>query len=270
MDIIARPIITILLAIYHVLFLLHVPYPLGFSIVLLTICIRFVLYPFTKSQLKASKKMQEIAPHIKKLKDKHKGDAKLLQAETMKLYKLHGINPAAGCLPLLIQLPIIWGLYSVLQMIVKIDPHTVVKEVNAKVLYFDWLKLAKPWDTSFFGLPLGQSPSQLLHSAGFLILLVPILTGVFQFIQSKMMMPPKPIEKLIEKEAKKHDDFATAFQSQSMFIFPFMIAFFSYTFSIGLSLYWNTFSIFGIIQQYQVSGWGGLVDLKDLKKKFIK
>src|SRR4030042_5541208 len=105
-QLIVDPIINILLLIYQVLFTLGVPYALGFSIIVLTVIIRFILYPLTTAQLKASKKMQEVAPHISKLKEKHKGDAKMLQAETMRLYKEFGVNPMAGCLPLLIQLPV--------------------------------------------------------------------------------------------------------------------------------------------------------------------
>lgn len=254
------PILNALIAVYQLLTAIHVPFALGFSIIVLTALIRLVLYPFTHSQLKASKKMQELSPHLSKLKDKHKNDAKTLQAETMKLYKEFGVNPAAGCLPLLIQIPIIWGLYSVLSHVVAEGSGKVISDIN-KILYFDFLKLSGTWDTSFFGIPLGQNPAKLF-SVMPLIMLVPILTGVFQFIQSKMMMAPAGKTKQQGgKNEKKKDDFASVFQSQSLYIFPLMIGFFSYNFPIGLSLYWNTFSLFGIIQQYQISGWGGLADL---------
>src|SRR3989338_7754782 len=126
---------------------------------------------------------------------------------------------------------------------------------------------------SLFGFPLGEMPSKLMSTAGPLILLVPILTGVFQFILSKMMIPAKTgvavIEKDIEKKTqidkKDAGDFASAFQTQSLFIFPVMIGFFAFSFPIGLSLYWNTFTIFGIIQQYKITGLGGLGEW--IKKK---
>ena len=71
----------------------------------------------------------------------------------------------------------------------------------------------------------------------------------------------------LTKEVKKEDDFQTAFQTQSLYIFPIMIGFFSFTLPLGLSFYWNTFTIFGIIQQYQVQGFGGLAPwLKKLRK----
>lgn len=253
-----NPTVNVLAAIYHLLIYVHIPAALGFSIILLTVIIRLILYPFTASQLKTSKKMQEIAPKLNKLKDMHKNDAKKLQEETMRLYKEHGVNPAAGCLPLIIQLPLIWGLYNVLQNAVSANAAHVVAFVNT-VAYFPVLRLSKAWDPYFFGLPLAQAPSQLLRVMP-LILLVPVLTGVLQFIQTKMMLPAVEAEEKIKEkvEKKKEDDFQTAFQTQSLYIFPIMIAFFSFTLPVGLSFYWNTFTIFGIIQQYQIQGLGGV------------
>ena len=254
------PILNVLVAVYKALMFVNFPFALGFSIIILTIIIRFILYPLTASQLKASKKMQDLNPHLSRLKEKHKGDAKTLQQETMKLYKEYGVNPAAGCLPVLVQLPIIWGLYSTLQQIVNLKP-----EVINKVVYFDALKITKAWDPNFFGVSLGSNPSHLISTVGPVILLIPLLTAFFQFIQSKMMFSkPKEQGIIVKKdEKKKNDDFASAFQSQSMYIFPLMIGFFSWTFPVGLSLYWNTFTIFGIIQQYRISGLGGLSEWKD-------
>ncbi len=253
------PIINVLLLIYQLFAFFHIPYALGFSIIVLTIIIRLLMYPLMASQLKASKKMQAIAPHISHLKEKHKGDAKKLQEETMRLYKEHGINPAAGCLPMIIQFPLIMALYSVLQTAVSTQQTNIVSHIN-KLVYFDGLKLVKPWDQSFFGIALGQNPSHLISSVP-LIVLVPVVTGLLQFIQSKMMIAPAPANKItqIKEPGKKQDsDFSTVFQSQTLFIFPLMIAYFSYSFPIGLSLYWNTFTLFGILQQYQIAGLGSL------------
>lgn len=255
--IILAPITNLLLAIYQVVEASGVPFGLGFSIILLTLVMRFLLAPLTSQQLKAAQKMQKIAPEVAKLKEKYKGNPQRLQAETMLLYKNQGINPAAGCLPVLFQLPILWGLYSVLQHLVK---ETSVTEIN-KLAYTDWLKLTTLWDTSFFGIPIAKTPSELLPIIGFGIILVPFLTGFSQFIQSKMMIMPKKVEpktKGKKKETKSEPDFATAFQTQTVYIFPFMIGFFSFTFPVGLSLYWITFTVFGIIQQYKIQGAGGL------------
>ncbi len=264
------PILYVLLGIYQILIFLHVPFALGFSIILLTVIIRLVLWPLTGAQLRASHKMQKIAPHLNKLKEKHKNDAKTLQAETMKLYKEHGVNPLAGCLPVIIQLPIIWGLYGLLNDIVKTKADVVLKNINSAI-QLPFLKLKSPMDLSFFGLPLGQAPSHLLTSIGFLILLFPVVTALLQFFQSKMMFGvAKDLQD--KKEEPKKEDFSSAMQTQSLYIFPAMIGFFSYSLPLGMSLYWNTFTIFGIIQQYKVqNGWGGAQEwidkLKNLKFK---
>ena len=129
------PIINLLVLLYHAISFVHIPYALGFAIIALTIVVRLILYPLMASQLKASKKMQELNPHLKNLKEKHKNDAKMLQAETMKLYKEHGVNPAAGCLPVIIQLPLIWALYAALQLIVKPGMVTL-KTINAMLFFW--------------------------------------------------------------------------------------------------------------------------------------
>lgn len=249
------PIINVLVAIYKLLLIAHIPYALGFSIIGLTVVIRLILYPLTSAQLNMSSKMQKVAPHLSKLKERHKGDAKRLQQETMKLYKEHGVNPAAGCLPIIIQLPLIWALYGVLQNVVSLNQNAIVAYIN-KIVYLDILKLSKPWDQSFFGLPLGEHPSSLISVVP-LIVFLPLITALLQFIQSKMMMAPKSAVEQKGTEKKK-DDFASAFQSQSLYIFPVMIGFFSYSLPVGLSLYWNTFTVFGILQQYKIQGLGGL------------
>jgi YidC/Oxa1 family membrane protein insertase len=253
--ILINPILNVMVAIYQLLTSLHVPSALGFSIVLLTIVIRLILYPFMHQSLRQQKKMQQLTPHINKLKEKHKNDAKRLQMEQMALFKEHGVNPAAGCLVMVIQIPILIGLYNVLLKAVK---STSLNDINSRI-YVEGMKLHHLWDTSFFGISLAHTPSQLLPKVGFGILVVAVITGALQLIQSKMMMAPAAA---MPKSDKKKDepDFATAFQTQSMYLLPVMVGFFSFSLPFGLSLYWNTLTIFGIIQQYIISGWGGLVD----------
>ena len=272
--ILINPILNIMVAIYQLLSAMHVPSALGFSIILLTIVIRLILYPLMHQSLRQQKKMQQLTPHINKLKEKHKNDAKRLQMEQMALFKEHGVNPAAGCLVMIIQIPILISLYQVLLGSVCLTAKgarslclPTTGAVNER-LYFDWLKLHHMWNTTFFGLSLGKSPWPLLvQQAGYGILLVAVLTGVLQLIQSRMMMAPASEQPKKEKGKKDEPDFATAFQTQSMYLLPIMVGFFSATLPFGLSLYWNTLTIFGIIQQYLVSGWGGLVDWFPFLKK---
>jgi YidC/Oxa1 family membrane protein insertase len=210
--------------------------------------------------------MQELAPLIADIKDKYKGDSRRIQEEQMKLYREKGINPAAGCLPTLIQLPILLGLYRVLINLVNLSPGETVNYINSIVI--KPLQINAPWDTTFFGIPLGQSPHQMMGTFTAVAIAVPLVTGLFQFIQSKMMFSPAQSAKT---RKAKSDDFSTVFQKQAAYIFPVMIGFFSYNFPFGLSLYWNTFTIFGIIQQYKISGLGGLEQIwqkvKEIQKK---
>lgn len=257
-----NPTTNILVVFYHLLTFLHIPFSLGFSIILLTGVIRLILYPFTASQIRSSYKMQKLTPHVASIKEKHKDDKKRQQEEMMKLYKEHGVNPAAGCLPVLIQLPVIWGLYTVLQEVVKANGAEAIKKIN-EVLYYPGMKLTHPWDTHFFGLSLSAIPSQMIKDNP-LIILVPIVTGILQYVLSKMMLPEdfnknKNKDSLAgNKKGKKNDDFQTAFQTQSVYIFPVMIGFFSFSLPLGLSLYWNTFTVFGILQQYLLVGGGSI------------
>ena len=249
------PITNILVVIYNLLSSIGVPYAFGFSIIALTFLIRLILYPLTASQIRSAVKMHKVSPHMAAIRAKHKGDIKRQQEEIMKLYKEHGVNPAAGCLPVLAQLPVTIALYNTLIKAVSINTATALTKING-ILYFDSLKLQRVWDTSFFGLQLADSPSKIFAQAP-LIVLVPVATGVFQFFLSKMMMP-HPDDAIITPvvKDKKQDDFQTAFQKQSLFLFPAMIGFFSFSLPLGLSLYWNAFTIFGILQQYLVAGPG--------------
>jgi len=252
-----------MVAVYQLLILIHVPSALGFSIIFLTIIIRLILYPLMHQSLRQQKKMQQLTPHINKLKEKHKNDAKRLQMEQMALFKEHGVNPASGCLVMIIQIPILIALYNVLLLVVR---STSIQAINSR-LYFNFLKLNEMWNTNFFGIPLAHTPKDLLGTIGYGIILVSVLTGALQLIQSRMMMSPSADMPKQDKKKTDEPDFATAFQTQSMYILPVMVGFFSFSLPFGLSLYWNTLTIFGIIQQYIISGWGGLVDWLPFLKK---
>lgn len=265
-TILINPMLNLLVALYQLLAYMHIPSALGFAIILITIVIRLLMFPFMHQSLKQQKKMQSLMPKINKIKEKYKTDMQRQQAEMMALYRSEGVNPASGCLFLIIQIPFLIGLYTVLIKAVEVK-H--VNDIN-QVLYLGALKLNHIWDTNFFGLPLGQSPAQLLQTFGPAIFLVCVITGVIQLVQSRMMIQ-KPAEKSVQDKNKKAEpDFAMALQQQMLFIFPVLIGVLSYTYPFGLTLYWNTLTIFGIIQQYIATGWGGLADwLPFLKTKEV-
>jgi len=260
------PIVNLLILIYKLLLMASIPGALGFAIMLLTILIRVAIWPLTSSQVKSTQKMVSLKPQLDELKRKHKDDKAGLQAAQMVLYKEHGVNPAAGCLPSLIQLPIFIALYqSILSFVPNTSAGTHGLERINSVLYNSWLHLSSAPNANFFGLNLATKPSDFMHQ-GYFLLLIPLLTGAFTFVQSKMMLPravkvykgDKPKE---VKEKAEVEDTMAAVQGQMTYLMPVMIGYFAYQFPAGLAIYWNTFTIMGIIQQYQVSGWGGLSDL---------
>ena len=211
-----NPTINALVVFYKLFSIIGLPYAFGFSIIALTIFIRLILYPFTAAQIKSAHKMQKVAPHLSRIRELHKGDNKRQQEEIMKIYREHGVNPAAGCLPLIVQFPIIWSLYHVLTLAVHVTKTTDLATIN-NAIYFNFLKLQKVWDTTFFGLPLGVPPSKMLATMP-LIILIPIITGLLQFVLSKMMLPEEELVPATTVK-KKEDDFQAAFQKQSLLIF---------------------------------------------------
>lgn len=256
-----NPILNLLVAIYTALQAVSLPGSLGFAIIILTAIIRFALWPLTTSQLKSTQKMAALKPHLERIKRDHGHDKAKHQEEVSKLYKEHGVNPLAGCLPLLLQIPVFIALYQVLLKIVQFSQADFLSSINSR-LYFQGLYLDHIPGTSFLGFSLSDKPNQW-GQVGFLILLVPIITGILQFIQSKMMAPvnpPTPQKAVAKSEGQKQDmeESMAQVQSQMILIMPLMIAFFSYGFPLGLSLYWNTFTILGIVQQYMVAGAGAL------------
>lgn len=251
------PIINLLIAFYKGFEFLHIPGPLGWAIIALTIAIRLILHPLTVSQLRSQKKMQELKPHLDRLSQKHKDDKKRLQQEQMRLYKDAGINPAAGCLPLLLQFPVLIALYNVFfRLLSSGNIHQIVMDIN-KILYFPGLRIQN-LDLSFIGINLAAKPNQW-QQYGVILLIIPPLTALLQWLQAKTMAPmtqaPKPVQKDKNDKDKKagSDDFSSAMQMQMTYFMPLLIGYFSLSFPVGLSLYWNTFSLFGIIQQIQVN-----------------
>lgn len=218
-----RPLVALLLWLNAALF-----NNLGLAIIALTLLIRGALVPLTMPSLSSAKKMQDLRPLMQALKKKHGHDKKKHQEEQLKLYREHGINPAAGCLPNFIQIIILIALYYVF-----ID--TIAKGgLNTQFLIWDLAKRDQ-------------------------FAILPILAGVTQLILSKMMMPA--LEKHPEKTEKKEaslEDTMFAMQSQMLYLFPVMTVVIGWQFPSGLVLYWLITTLFSLVQQYFVSGLGGL------------
>lgn len=259
-----QPLVNALIFLYQLLF-----HNFGLAIIVLTVAIRLLLLPLTRSSMQAASKMRELAPEIERLKKKYGKDQQAFAKAQMELYKQHGANPAAGCLPQIIQLIVLIALYQAFIQVLRVDGD-VIQKLN-EVLY-PQLQLAPETviNTKFLYLDLGTP--DVFHLSG-----IPIpLPGFFllaaalaQLVYSKMMMPAIAVAK---KEAAKTpgmaDDMATSMQSQMTYMFPLMTLLIGYSFPSGLVLYWLTFSLLMAVQQYFIGGWGGLEPwLRKLKLK---
>ena len=121
-----------------------------------------------------------------------------------------------------------------------------------QIVYLPAFKITN-LDLNFFGVNLAVKPSQF-QTHGYLLLLVPVITGALQWWQTKLMMPPKAPEVAIAKaDEKPKADMAGDMQKQMAIITPLMFGYFAYTFPLGLALYWNIFGLFGIIQQIAIN-----------------
>lgn len=255
------PIVNIIVFIIRVLESSGIPGALGFAIILLTIGIRVLIWPLMASSMKSAKKMSDLKPHLEELKKKHGSDKQALATAQMTLYKEHGVNPAGSCLPILVQIPPMIAIYQVIFAFFE-GEHGLSK-INSMLYNPDW-KLTSIPDLHFFGINLAIKPSDFA-TVGFWVILIPVLTGLIQFIQSKMMAPkavkPYPSDSPKEKKEKESaEDTMMAVQSQMVYFMPVMIGYIAFTFPLGLALYWNTLTLIGIWQQYRIGGWGGFID----------
>ncbi len=247
------PILNALIVFYKLFLVIKIPGALGLAIIALTVFIRLLLYPLTGSQLKSAQKMQGLKPKMDALSQKYGKDKVKLQQEQMRLYKEAGVNPASGCLLLILQMPVFIALYNVFwQVLSNGNLVKMVEEIN-RVVYLPALKI-EALDLSFFGINLAIKPSAW-QTVGWWLLAIPLITAALQWYQTKLMMPPsaKPAMDKPALDKEKKDDMAATMQNQMNIIFPLMIGWFAFSFPVGLSLYWNTFTVLGIMQQIEIN-----------------
>lgn len=240
-------ILNALIILYNLLFS-----NLGLAIIALTTLIRLALIPLTNPQLKATKKMQELAPELDKLKKKFKDDKQKLMQAQMELYKKHGVNPAAGCLPQILQLVLLFSLYRVFNQTITAGPEALAK---VKESLFSFVASPQALNLSFLHLNLSQPDVIQIPGLPFpLPGVFVILAAFFQFLSSNLMVPVvKAEEKTAKKTEGKEDDMAVAMQKQMLYLFPIMTLVFGFTLPSGVVLYWFVFSLFSFIQQLVVS-----------------
>ncbi len=194
----------------------------GLAIIVFTIIIKTLLLPLTIKSTRSSKAMQEVAPKVKELQKKYGKDRARASQETMALYQQYGVNPMAGCLPMLIQIPIFFGLYRAIYNL------SNAADGGAWAHGFLWvpdLAQADPWH------------------------ILPILAGIFQFVQTRMMRPANQ---------PKSDDPQQQVMNVMMNFMPLMVVLFGWTFAAGPVIYWATQSVYSVVQQWFITGWGSL------------
>jgi len=229
---------------FNALIFLHKIIPghdIGIAIIVLTIIIRFILYFPSLSSIKSQRSLQELQPKVDEIKKKYKDNREEQGRQLMKIYKEHKVNPLYSCLPMLIQLPILYALFRVLINGLHTDPTTgILVDAQLQHLYGPLREIytTTPLSSMFLGfVDLAKKNNYILA----------ILAGAFQYWQSKMMMakaPPKNIP------GAKDENMAAIFSKQTTYIMPIVTVFFGISFPAGLTLYWLVTTIFSVVQQY--------------------
>ena len=199
----------------------------GFAILAFTVVIRLVLYPLANKSYRSMAKMRALSPRLTKMREQHKDDRQKLNQEMMNLYKTEKVNPAAGCLPILLQIPVFFALYKVLYVSIEMR----------QAPFIGWIKdLSEIDPTSVFNL-FGLLPYSTSFVPDFLnIGIWPILMGLSMFIQQRLNPPPPdPVQ-------------AKIFQWMPVF-FTFLLA----GFPAGLVIYWTWNNALSILQQWWIT-----------------
>jgi YidC/Oxa1 family membrane protein insertase len=230
-----QPILNLLVWLY-----VNVPgQDIGIAIILLTILIKVLLYPLTHIQIKQQRGMQELQPKIEEIRARLKDDKEKQAAELMELYKKEKVNPAASCLPLLVQLPIFIALFHALQV--------GLKSQGLNMLY-PFVANPQSIKSMVLGLFDLTQPNYVLA----------ILAGAVQFWQARQILKapaatvtPPPAE-LAKKEGAIDESMTAIMNKQMTYMMPIMTIVIGFTLPGGLTLYWLTMSLLTVAQQYLV------------------
>jgi YidC/Oxa1 family membrane protein insertase len=207
-------------------------YAWGWAIILLTFSVRFVLLPLAIKQMNSMRAMQKLQPELKKIQNKYKADRSMMktnpdkyrerkqaqQQAVMALYKEHNANPLASCLPLLLQMPILFALYRVLLSGVEelqTAPFYLINNLNARI-------------------------NQGLDVAGIGVVLLLVVMGITQFVTQRQMMARQPT--MSPEQAQQ--------QRIMLYAMPAMITFFGFSLPAGVLLYWVAQNLWMMVQQY--------------------
>ena len=222
-----------------------IPYSWGFAIILFTLIVKIVTLPLNLQQARSMKATQELQPKLEELKKKYAKDKEKLSQAQMELYREHGVNPLGGCLPMLIQLPILFGLYQALYKLASTGEIVGQRFLWIPDLAFPTREIGIKWAWP-------PAPEFIGWAAAALYVILPVLTVVSQIAMQRMTT----------SSTASKDPQQSAMQ-QTMLIMPFMFGFITLQVPSGLTLYWVTSNVFSVIQQYFITGWGSLLPQKE-------
>lgn len=205
---------------------------LGLAVVFITIIVKLILFPLTKSSIKTQIKIKEVEPELNKIKEKYKEDKETQALKIMSLYKENDINPFSSFFLILIQLPILFALYFVFL-------KGGLPNINTDILY-SFIKTPDIISTNFLHL------TDVTQRSLFLA----ILAGVSQFFQIKLVLPKQEDKKTSERTLK--DDLVRNMQIQMKYVLPVFIFFVAYSLNASIALYWTTSNLFMIGQELYV------------------
>jgi YidC/Oxa1 family membrane protein insertase len=240
--IIIQPMTTLLLWIYDLLG--HGPHTFGLAIILFTVLIKLLTWPLNASQVKGAQAMQELQndKEWQDIQKKYAKDREKLAQEQMRIYKEKGINPFASCLPTLVQFPIIIGLYQSISRAMAASPLDMLKLARTVSVYpFLNFENLIPLNSKFLWMDLGRPESIMI--LGFGLPTLALIVALTTYVQSKLTMP-----------ATTNPNDQTAQMTKMMSIYmPLMLGWFALNFASGISVYFITSNILGIVQ-YAATG----------------
>jgi len=239
---------------------------IAIAIILMTIIIRIILIPVFRRQTVSTKRTQMLAPEVKEIQRRFKGDRVKQQEAQRQLYAERGVNPVSGCLPAILQIFLLIPMYSVFsQGLQNFNPQPMLDVFGFTIL--DLHCAAAPivnaaghvlnpcLESKAFGVDWGV-PEVIIGTTGSMLSglsLLAVISSLFQLVQSRMTLPPH--------DPAMADDANYKIQRQMAYIFPFISLIYGSFLPAGLFLYWITSTIFSIIQQYLIIGWGGMFPL---------
>lgn len=230
-TIVVWPLAKALVYIDQILVNANVPYHWGFAIILFTVLVRLVMFPLTLSQIRGMQAQKELQPKLQELQKKYGKDREKMVAEQTRLYQEAGVNPLSGCLPLVLQMPVLFGLYAAL----------VATGPSLQNSSFFWIP-----DLSYPQYTLGMGWVTELYNngeygrlIGYLVL--PILLMISQFVMQKWMAPAP---------APGQDAGQMKMMQQMTLMMTFMFGIFTIQVPAGLTLYWVTSNLLQMLQQW--------------------